>query len=124
MIISASRRTDLPSFYSEWFLRRLRDGFVLTRNPVVPTRVTGVKLSPEVVDCIVFWTKDPANMMDKLDEIDSMGYRYLFQFTLTPYGNNLERNLRPKSAILDTFIRLSERLGPKRVLWRYDHRAE
>ena len=120
MIISASRRTDLPSFYSEWFLRRLRDGFVLTRNPVDPTRVTGVKLSPEVVDCIVFWTKDPANMLDKLDEIESMGYRYLFQFTLTPYGQDLERNLRPKPAIVKTFLQLSERLGPKRVLWRYD----
>lgn len=120
MIISASRRTDLPSFYSEWFLRRLREGLVLTRNPVNPSRVTGIALSPEVVDCIVFWTKDPANMMDKLDEIDSMGYRYLFQFTLTPYGRELERNLRPKPDIIDTFIRLSDRLGPQRVLWRYD----
>lgn len=88
MIISASRKTDIPAFYSGWLVNRLRAGYVLTRNPMNYSRVSRIILSPEVVDCIVFWTKDPLNMLDKLDIIDDMGYRYYFQFTLTPYGSS------------------------------------
>jgi len=82
--------------------------------------VIKIVLSPDVVDCIVFWTKDPAPMMDKLQVLDEMGYKYYFQFTLTPYGNNIERNLRDKSKIVETFADLSKRIGRDKVLWRYD----
>ena len=120
MILSASRRTDIPSFYSDWFVNRLQDGYVLTRNPMNHSQVSRIKLSPNTIDCIVFWTKDPVNMLDKLDIIDSLGYAYYFQFTLTPYQREIERNLRPKSDIIATFQQLSERIGKERVLWRYD----
>ena len=59
MILSASRRTDIPAFYADWFLNRLREGYVLVRNPMNYHQVSEVKLTPENVDCIVFWTKNP-----------------------------------------------------------------
>ena len=66
MIISASRRTDLPAYYSKWFFRRLQEGYVLVRNPVNPRQVSRVSLSPEVVDGFVFWTKTLSSFVGKL----------------------------------------------------------
>ncbi len=120
MILSASRRTDLPCYYSEWFMNRLEEGYALYRNPMNHAQVCRVELSVKNIDGIVFWTKDPEPMMDKLDQLDRMGYSYYFQFTLTPYGKDIEPNLRDKRDILDTFRYLSEKLGKNRVLWRYD----
>lgn len=67
MIISASRRTDIPAYYSEWFLNRIRDGFAYVRNPMNFHQISKISLSHEVVDAIVFWTKNPVPVMDKLD---------------------------------------------------------
>lgn len=120
MILSVSRRTDIPSYYMEWFMNRLRAGYVLTRNPMNHAQLSRIPLSPEIVDCIVFWTKDAVNFLPHLDELDRMGYAYYVQHTLTPYGRDLERNLRPKSMIEDTFLDLSKRIGQERVIWRYD----
>lgn len=120
MIISASRRTDIPAFYSDWFINRLTEGYVLSRNPMNYSQVSKINLAPDLTDCIVFWTKDPKNLLDKLTKIDDMGYRYYFQFTLTPYGMDIEKNLRDKKEIVETFQQLSIRLGKNRVLWRYD----
>ena len=120
MIISASRRTDIPSFYSEWFVNRLREGYALIQNPRNPQRLGRVELSPDKVDCIVFWTKNPLPMFDALDAIDRMGYQYYFEFTLTPYDRRIERKLPPKERLLEIFSRLSDRIGPNRVDWRYD----
>jgi len=120
MIISASRRTDIPAYYSEWLINRLRAGFVLARNPMNHAQVSKVILSPDVVDCIVFWTKDPLNMLDKLDIIDELGYKYYFQFTVTPYDKPVEKGLRDKDEIIKTFCELSGRIGKDKVLWRYD----
>ncbi len=120
MILSASRRTDIPCCYSEWFMNRIRAGYVLTRNPMNHAQLSKITLLPETVDCIVFWTKDAFNMLPHLDELDRLGYTYFFQFTLTPYGHMLEKNLRPKKDILETFISLSKRIGSGRVVWRYD----
>ena len=120
MILSASRRTDLPSYYSEWLLNRLREGYAIYRNPMNHAQVCRVDLSVENVDGIVFWTKDPHPMMDKLEVLDQMGYSYYFQFTLTPYGKEIEPYLRDKRDILTTFQQLSKLLGRNRVLWRYD----
>ena len=64
--------------------------------------------------------KDPLNMLDKLDAIDEMGYRYYFQFTVTPYDRSVERGLRDKEEIIETFRRLSDRIGKEKVVWRYD----
>lgn len=120
MILSASRRTDIPALYGEWFMNRLRAGYVLTRNPMRPTAVTRVPLSPDDVDCIVFWTKNAAPFLPYLDELDSYGYRYYFQYTVTAYGRDMEPGLPDREGILSSFCALSDRLGPERVLWRYD----
>lgn len=120
MILSASRRTDIPAFYSAWMMRRLEEGFVLVPNPRNPKRLGRVALSPDSVDCIVFWSKNPAPMLDKLDAIGRMGYRFYFEFTVTPYGEALEPGLPPLAARIDTFRRLSDILGPERVDWRCD----
>ena len=69
MIISASRRTDLPRFYFDWFLNRLHDGYVLVRNPMNPVQVSRVELTPKVVDCIAFWSKDPAPMLARPEPV-------------------------------------------------------
>jgi len=120
MILSASRRTDLPGYYSEWFINRIREGYALYRNPMNHAQVCRVDLSVTNIDCIVFWTKDPLPILDSLEELTERGYPYYFQFTLTPYGKDIEPNLRDKQDIIVTFRQLSERLGRNRVLWRYD----
>ncbi|HTF99199.1 MAG TPA: DUF1848 domain-containing protein [Nitrospirota bacterium] len=120
MIVSASRRTDIPAFYSEWFMNRIREGFVLVRNPFNPQQVSRISLKPGDIDCIVFWTKNPANILGRLEELDRRGYHYYFLFTLTPYGKDIETNLPDKEEIVSTFIRLSSMIGRQRVIWRYD----
>ena len=74
----------------------------------------------QTVDCIVFWTKNAAPFLQFLPQIDDLGYRYYFQFTLTPYGREIERNVGDKAQILQTFCTLSEKIGKERVIWRYD----
>lgn len=118
MIVSASRRSDIPAFYSKWFYNRIREGFLLVPNPYNPRLVSRVSLDPGVVDCIVFWTKNPAPMIDRLGELDA--YKYYFQYTLNSYGPDAENNLPPVSQRIDTFKRLAERIGRERVVWRYD----
>ena len=120
MILSVSRRTDIPCNYSEWFINRLKAGYVMVRNPMNDHQVSKILLSPEVIDCIVFWTKDPNNIMDKLPYLDELGYRYYFQFTLTAYEGDMEKGLREKTKIEESFLLLSEKIGRGRVKWRYD----
>ncbi len=119
MIISASRRTDIPAFYADWFFNRLREGYVYVRNPMNPHRISEISLSPEVVDGIVFWTKNPTPMLDRLDALRE--YPFYFQFTLTPYGTDVEQNVPSKNDVLiPAFRTLSSRVGRERVVWRYD----
>lgn len=118
MIISASRRTDIPAFYSEWFFNRIRDGFVLVRNPMNIHQISKISLKRDVVDFIVFWTKNPEPMLNKLDEIKE--YKYYFQFTLNSYDKEIEVNVPKKDLVIDTFKRLSDKIGSNRVIWRYD----
>lgn len=118
MIISASRRTDIPAFYSRWFFNRLREGYVLVPNPYNPKLISRIRLDPAVVDCIVFWTKNPAPMLDRLDRLRD--YNYYFQYTLNPYGPDAENNLPSLEKRIETFKRLSDRIGRERVVWRYD----
>nr|WP_092070717.1 DUF1848 domain-containing protein [Dendrosporobacter quercicolus]NSL48352.1 DUF1848 domain-containing protein [Dendrosporobacter quercicolus DSM 1736]SDM14123.1 protein of unknown function [Dendrosporobacter quercicolus] len=120
MIISASRRTDIPAFYSEWLIHRLKAGAAFIRHPRNFGRLTRVDLGPEKVDCIVFWTKNPRPMLNRLELLDNMGYTYYFQFTITPYGSAVEKRLPDKTELMDTFKRLSDKIGRKRIVWRYD----
>ncbi len=120
MIISATRRTDIPSFYGEWFVNRLKEGYVLIQNPYNNDRYSKAYLTTNDVDVIVFWTKNPRPFLKYLPEIDKMGYTYYFEFTITPYGREAELNLPDKEILLDTFISLAEKLGKHRMVWRYD----
>lgn len=118
MIISASRRTDIPAFYSEWFFNRIKEGYVDVRNPMNVHQVSRVSLSPEVVDCIVFWSKNPQPMLNRLDELKD--YMYYFQFTINAYDKEFEVAVPRKERVINTFKNLSDIIGPKRVIWRYD----
>lgn len=118
MIISASRRTDIPAFYAPWFFNRLREGYLMVPNPFNPKAVSRISLDPAVVDCIVFWTKNPAPMLPRLRELER--YKYYFQFTLNPYGADVENRLPDLSRRIETFKRLSDAIGRDRVIWRYD----
>lgn len=119
MILSVSRRTDVPNYYSDWLYNRIRAGYLYVRNPMNAHQVSRIDLSPQVVDCIVFWTKNPADMMARLHELE--GYPYYFQFSLTGYGRDIEPNLPDKRTVLiPVFQHLSSRLGKERVIWRYD----
>jgi len=118
MIISASRRTDIPAFYSPWFFNRIKEGFVLVPNPYNPKMISRVSLTPDVVDCIVFWTKNPNAMIEQMDQLRD--YNYYFQYTLNPYGEDIENKLPPIEKRMEIFKRLSDKIGKERVVWRYD----
>ena len=118
MIISASRRTDIPAFYPEWFMNRIRAGYVLVKNPMNGKQVSKVPLSPELVDCIVFWSKNPRNIMKYLPELNA--YNYYFLITINPYDETIETNVPPKPDIIAAFKELSDLIGPEKVIWRYD----
>ena len=119
MILSVSRRTDIPNYFSDWFFNRLKEGFLCVRNPMNPHQISRVNLSPEVIDCIVFWTKNPEPMLDRLEELSA--YQYYFQFTLTGYGKDIESNVPHKrDKMIKVFQRLSEKIGSRKVIWRYD----
>ena len=119
MIISASRRTDIPSFYSDWMFNRLKEGYVCVRNPMNIHQISQISLSPDVVDGIVFWTKNPTPMLERIHELDK--YTYYFQFTLNSYGKDVEKNVPSKNdVIIPTFKKLSSIIGKERIVWRYD----
>lgn len=118
-IISASRRTDIPSYYSEWLFNRLKEEYVFVRNPMNIHQISKINLLPEVVDGIVFWTKNPTPMLNRLEELGK--YNFYFQFTLTAYGPEVETGLPSKNkVIIPSFQRLSKEIGREKVIWRYD----
>ncbi len=119
MVLSVSRRTDIPNYYSEWFYNRIKDGYLYVRNPMNAHQVSKIQLSSEVVDCIVFWTKNPEPMFSRLEDLDA--YKYYFQFTLTGFGNDIERNIpHKKEHMIPIFQKLAEKIGREKVIWRYD----
>ena len=118
MIVSVSRRTDIPAFYSKWFFNSIKDGFVYVVNPFNAKQVSKIELTPKTVDCFVFWTKDAKPMLERLDEIKD--FKYYFQFTITAYRNDVEKGTRAKKDIIKTFKELSSRIGKEKVIWRYD----
>lgn len=120
MIISASRRTDIPAFYAQWFMNRIRQGFCVVVNPFNSAQRYCVDLTPDAVDAIVLWSKDPAPLLPHLGELDDMGYRYYFQFTVCNYPRDIEQYLPPLSERIATAVELARRIGPRRMIWRYD----
>lgn len=119
MILSVSRRTDIPNYYAEWFMNRLQEGYLYVRNPMNAHQVSKIPLSKEQIDCIVFWTKNPVGIMSHLEELRA--YPFYFQFTITGYGQDMERNIPDKkTVIIPRFQELSREIGKERVIWRYD----
>ncbi|MDI6619621.1 MAG: DUF1848 domain-containing protein [Clostridiales bacterium] len=119
MIISASRRTDIPAYYCDWFFNRIKERYVLVRNPINIHRISRINLSPDAVDCIVFWTKNPKPMLERLNELED--YSFYFQFTLNSYEGDVETNLPSKNDyLIGIFKSLSDKIGPDKVIWRYD----
>jgi hypothetical protein len=118
MIISASRRTDIPAFYTQWLLNRFDQGFVMVRNHFNPRQVSKISLDPSVVDCIVFWTRNPSKLIPHLPRFKD--YSCYFQFTMLPYGRALEPHVPDTQTAISIFKQLSETIGSERVIWRYD----
>ncbi|GJQ58923.1 MAG: DUF1848 domain-containing protein [Candidatus Scalindua sp. AMX11] len=120
MIISASRRTDIPAFYAEWFMNRIYAGFCEVQNPFNSLQVSRIPLRAADVDVIVFWTRNPRPLIPKLSELDSLGYRYYFLYTLMDNPRYLDPNMADLDSRIETFQKLSEMVGPDKVIWRYD----
>lgn len=120
MIISASRRTDIPAFYSQWFIDCIQKGYCTVKNPFNPNQSRNVSLLPSDVDAIVFWTRYPAPLMKYLDDLNTSGYRYIFLFTITGYPKWLEPHSQELSNTITIFKKLSQTIGPQRIVWRYD----
>ena len=120
MIISASRRTDIPAFYARWFIQRVREGFCTVPHPFNPTQVSRVSLKPRDVDVVVFWTRNPAPLLSYLDELDGLGFRFYFQYTVLKNPKQLEQNGPAFEQAVNTFQRLAQKIGSDRVIWRYD----
>jgi hypothetical protein len=118
MIISASRRTDIPAFFADWFFDRLRQGFVDVANPYNPRQVRTVDLSVPAVDGIVFWSKNPRPMLDRLALLRD--YPYYFQITLNAYGEAVEPGVPAQREAVAAVRQLAELAGAERVVWRYD----
>lgn len=118
MIIQTGMRTDIPAFYSEWLLNRIREGYVLVRNPYNPRQVTRYSLSPDVVDLMAFCTKNPAPLLTHMEELKPYG-QYWF-VTITPYGRDVEPNVPDTCKVIEYFRQLSDMVGVDSVGWRYD----
>lgn len=120
MIISCSRRTDIPGLYPDWLINRLRAGFCTVVNPLNPKQISRVALNVASVDAIVFWTKNSAPLHTHIPEIVSRGYKFYFQFTITGYSEAIEKNTPRIETAIEAFQALSQHIGPERVIWRYD----
>lgn len=118
VIISASRSTDIPAFYSEWFINRLREGYIKWVNPF---NRNPQYISFDKARVIVFWTKDAHPIIPHLKEIDDKGINYYFSFTLNDYEKEgFEMRVRKLDKRIDTFKMLSEKIGKDKVVWRFD----
>lgn len=120
MIISASRRTDIPAFYTPWFMGRLRSGYCCVPNPLNPLHVSTLSLRPEDVDVIVFWTRNAAPILPHLEELEERGYRFYFLVTLMDNPREIDPGCPPVKVASRRFQALADRIGPEKVIWRYD----
>lgn len=118
MILNTGSRTDIPAFYSEWFYNRIKEGYVLVRNPYYPEQITKYLLDPQIIDVIVFCTKNPAPMLDRISLLSA--YDTFWSVTITCYGRDIEPFVPPKEQVIATFQKLSHLVGAQKVSWRYD----
>lgn len=119
MIINTGSRTDTVQYYSDWLLKRFKEGFVYSRNPLFPNIVTRYELNPNIVDCVVFCSKNYEPILDRLTEITDKFNTY-FHYTITAYGRDIEPNVPTIDESIETLIKLSKIVGKQRIAWRYD----
>lgn len=119
MIINTGGRTDTVQYYSEWLLRRFEEGYALSRNPLFPRKISHLELSPDVVDCVVFCSKNYRPILPRLHEITDRFNSYCY-YTITAYGRDVEPGVPPIDESMQTLIELASIVGPQRVAWRYD----
>ncbi|MFD0704032.1 DUF1848 domain-containing protein [Slackia equolifaciens] len=119
MIINTGGRTDTAQYYSEWLLRRFEEGYALSRNPLFPHKVSRLELSPDVVDCVVFCSKNYRPILPRLHEITDRFHSYCY-YTITAYGRDVEPGVPPIAESIQTLKELSAIAGKQRVAWRYD----
>lgn len=119
MIINTGSRTDTVQYYSDWLLKRFKEGFVYSRNPLFPNIVTRYELNPNILDCVVFCSKNYEPILDRLTEITDKFNTY-FHYTITAYGRNIEPNVPTIDESIETLIKLSKIVGKQRIAWRYD----
>jgi Domain of unknown function (DUF1848). len=117
MIINTGTRTDIPAFYSKWFLNRIGDGFVCTRNPY-NNNIYRYPLDSTIIDCLCFCTKNPKPLVKNLDKLND--FNQFWFVTINPYGNDIEVNVPGFKKVIKSFKELSETLGINMVSWRYD----
>ena len=121
MIIQTGQRTDIPAFYSQWLLNRLKEGFVMVRNPFYPESVSRYELNPKIIDLITFCTKNPLPVLQNEELWQELSaYNQWWYVTLTPYGKEIEPNVPGKADVADAIVELGKRLGAEKVGWRYD----
>ena len=120
MILNTGQRTDIPAFFSEWFMNRVNEGFVMVRNPYNQSAVTRFEIRPDLVDLIGFCTKNPLPLLPFVEELDKRGYGQFWQVTITPYGRDIEPGVPDKRDIVAAFQKLSALVGKERIVWRYD----
>lgn len=120
MIISASRRTDIPAFYPLWFMNRVSEGYCVVPNPMNMKQVSRISLLGADVDCFVFWTRNAAPLIPSLAELRGRGYDFFFLYTLTGYPGSLEPAVPRREEAIDTIRTLAREIGRDRVIWRYD----
>jgi hypothetical protein len=118
MILNSGLRTDIPSFYSEWFFNRIKSGFVLVRNPYAENSVLRYEINPRVVDVLCFCTKNPQKIIPRMEEISA--YRQFWFVTITPYENDVEENVPHFLEVAESFKKISRIVGRKKIHWRYD----
>ena len=122
MVLNTGSRTDIPAYYSKWFYNRIREGFVLVRNPYYPSQVTRYLLDPEKIDVMIFCTKNLQPMFGDADSFKALLSTFdTFWFvTVTPYGTDIEPFVPPAEHVIRSFQKLSEQTGKQRISWRYD----
>ena len=120
MILNTGQRTDIPAFYSEWFMNRVREGFVMVRNPYNQSAVTRFEIRPDIVDMIGFCSKNPIPMLPHIAELNERGFAQYWQVTITAYGRDIEPGVPDKREIVAAFQKLSALAGKERIVWRYD----
>jgi len=119
-IISVSRRTDIPAFYSHWFVNRLKEGFAGYVNPFAGDRRVVLSLKPEDVISFVFWSKNFQPFLEPLKVLDAMGYGAIFHFTITGLPKVFECHVVERQMAVHTLKELSQRYSPRHIIWRYD----